>query len=98
MQWVARSLKFNEPLENGGIFELKGNELRIIIHHHKYYSEKEWFLSFAPLGIDKIELGEISFDEAVEKSKKIIQERIQYLYNKAVKFLLDDTENERVRY
>ena len=98
MQWIARSLKYDEPLEDGSIFELKGNKLKIVIHHHRYYSEKEWLLSCAVLGIDKVELGEVPFDEAVERTKQIIKKRIEFLQDEAFKFVLDGTEIERVRY
>lgn len=97
MQWIASNLGRDKPIEKAGVFELKGNELHIHIHHYRECGET-WFLNCAVLGINTLELGEISFDEAVEKAKQIIQQRIEFLHNEAFKFVLDGTENERVRY
>lgn len=97
MQWVASSLNREEPIEKAGVFELKGNDLHIRIHHYRGCGET-WFLSCVGLGINMRELGEFSFDEAVEKSKKIVRKQIDELQNLADRFILDRTENERVRY
>lgn len=98
MQWIASSLNCGEPIEKAGEFELKNNDLSIRIYHQRRYFGENWFLSCDMLGIDKKALGEVSFDEAVEKAKQIIQQRIEFLHNEAFKFVLDGTGNERVRY
>lgn len=95
MKWIASGLKHGEPIEKAGIFVLKENDLRIRIHHYKGCGE-EWFLSCFGLGIDTYGTGEVSFDEAVKKAKKIVLHRIELLHNEALKFVLDDTENEKV--
>lgn len=95
MQWIASSLSRGEPIEKAGVFELKGNDLDIMIHRNTVFDGL--FLTCKKLGINQRFLGEVSFDEAVEKAKQIIQQRIEFLHNKAFKFVLDGTENERVR-
>lgn len=96
MQWVADSLKYDQPVEEAGIFTLKDNVLGIKIHH--YRGLDGWFLTCHALGIDARELSDVSFDDAVDRTRALIAVKIRALTKDARRFLDDDSENEMVRY
>ena len=67
--------RWNESKENGTIFELKNNGLKIKIHRI-IHIENTWFLSCVALGISQYDLRESDFNKAVCKAKIIIDENI----------------------
>lgn len=81
--------KWNEPKENGTIFELKNNGLKISIHRI-IHIEDTWFLSCAALGISQRDLREPDFNEAVRKAKVIIDEKIKAFREEFDKIANDD--------
>lgn len=86
----------NEKPENGSIFDLKDNSLKLSIH--KYVGcGNELFLSCYELGINRHELGTEDFNEAVSKAKEIVSERMKHLREEAYRFCMD-THVEIDRY
>lgn len=81
--------RWNEPKENGTIFELKNNELKIKIHRIIYIDDT-WFLSCATLGLSQYDLRESDFNEAVRKAKIIIDEKIKSFREEFNKIANDD--------
>ena len=81
--------RWNEPKENGTIFELKNNGLRIKIHRI-IYIEDTWFLSCHTLNISKRDLHESDFNKAVKKAKTIINQEIGKLIEEYDKIVGDD--------
>ena len=81
--------RWNEPKENGTIFELKNNGLRIKIHRI-IYIEDTWFLSCHALNISQRDLHERDFDKAVKKAKAIINQEIGKLMEEYDKIVGDD--------
>lgn len=76
--------KWDEPKENGTVFELKNNGLGIVIHRI-ICMQDTWFLSCHVLNIQQVDLHESDFDKAVKKAKAIINQKIRKLlleYNK----------------
>lgn len=67
--------RWNEPKENGTIFELKNNGLRISIHRIVHV-ENTWFLSCYALDISQMNLKESDFNEAVKKARIIIYKKL----------------------
>lgn len=67
--------RWNEPKENGTIFELKNNGLKIKIHRIVHI-DNTWFLSCVALGFCQCDLRESDFNKAVRKAKIIIDEKI----------------------
>ena len=67
--------RWNEPKENGTIFELKNNGLRISIHRIVYV-ENTWFLSCYALDISQMNLKESDFNDAVKKARIIIYKKL----------------------
>ena len=67
--------RWNEPKENGTIFDLKDNGLRISIHR-VVHCEETWFLSCHALGVSRMNLYEPDFAEAVKKAKVVINHKI----------------------
>lgn len=88
--------RIGERLENGSIFELKNNNLRIRIHHYVGCGDT-WFLSCKALNISTEELHNEVFERAVVEAKEIIDEKIKSLREEANKFLMDN-EIEISRY
>ena len=81
--------RWNEPKENGTIFELKNNGLRIKIHRI-IYIEDTWFLSCHALNNSQRDLYERDFDKAVKKAKAIINQEIGKLMEEYDKIVGDD--------
>lgn len=81
--------RWNEPKENGTIFELKNNGLRIKIHRI-IHIEDTWFLSCYALSISQRDLQERDFDKAVKKAKAIINQEIGELMEEYDKIVGDD--------
>ena len=81
--------RWNEPKENGTIFELKNNGLRIKIHRI-IHIEDTWFLSCHALNISQRDLYERDFDKAVKKAKAIINQEIGELMEEYEKIVGDD--------
>lgn len=81
--------KLDVPKENGTIFELKDNRLRIRIHRVMGI-EGTWFLSCAALGFTQMDLREKSFDKAVKKTKETINHKIGELIAEYEKIVGDD--------
>lgn len=81
--------RWNEPKENGTIFELKNNGLRIKIHRI-IHIENTWFLSCVALGFSQYDLREPDFNEAVRKAKIIIDEKINEFREEFNKIVNDD--------
>lgn len=81
--------RWNEPKENGTIFELKNNGLRIKIHRI-IHIEDTWFLSCYALSISQRDLHERDFDKAVKKAKAIINQKIGELMEEYDKIVGDD--------
>lgn len=81
--------RWNEPKENGTIFELKNNGLRIKIHRI-IHIEDTWFLSCQALSISQRDLHERDFDKAVKKAKAIINQEIGELMEEYDKIVGDD--------
>ena len=81
--------RWNEPKENGTIFELKNNGLRIKIHRI-IHIEDTWFLSCHTLNISQRDLYERDFDKAVKKAKAIINQEIGKLMEEYDKIVGDD--------
>ena len=81
--------RWNELKENGTIFELKNNGLRISIHRIVHV-ENTWFLSCAALGLSQYNLMESDFDEAVHKAKIIVNEKINEFREEFNKIANDD--------
>ena len=87
---------YKEKPENGSIFDLKDNSLKLSIH--KYVGcGNNLFLSCYELGISRKNLETEDFSEAVNKSKEIVSERMKHLREEAYRFCMD-THVEIVRY
>lgn len=81
--------KYGESKENGTIFELKNNGLRIKIHRIMYINNT-WFLSCYALNISQRNLYESDFNKAVKKAKQIINQEIGELIDEYDKIVGDD--------
>ena len=88
--------KFNQDLKDGGIFHLKDNDLDISIHHVIGCGDT-WYLSCKKLNITGWVLDTGDFNEAVKKSKSIIEKVIIQLLAEFAKIKDDDTI-QLVRY
>lgn len=88
--------RYEEKLEDGSIFDLKDNSLKLSIH--KYVDcGNNLYLSCYELGISKKDLETEDFNEAVRKSKDIVTERVKHFREEAHKFIMDNNV-EIVRY
>lgn len=88
--------RYKEKPEDGSIFDLKDNSLKLSIH--KYVGcGNDLFLSCYELGISTKNLETEDFNEAVSKSKEIVSERVKHLREEAYRFCMD-THVEIVRY
>lgn len=88
--------RYKEKPENGSIFDLKGNSLKLSIHKYTGCGNN-LFLSCYELGISRKNLETEDFSEAVNKSKEIVTERMKHLRDEAHKFIVDECI-EIVRY
>lgn len=88
--------KYGEKPENGSIFELKDNSLRICIHKYVGCGDA-LFLSCHALNIDKHDLRTEDFNEAVSKAKEVISAEMKRLREEAYRFCMD-THVEIVEY
>lgn len=70
--------KYEQKPEEGTIFELKNNNLKMSIHHYVGCGDL-WFLSCRSLGISCRDLYTNDFNEAVIKAKEIVWEDISGL-------------------
>lgn len=77
--------------KKGTIFELKDNKLRIIIHKIHGCNDA-LFLSCYKLGIEDKDLQTEDFNIAVNKSKELIRQRIEYLLSESKRFTGDDSD------
>ena len=97
MLWKSNS-RYNEDAKKfGTVFELKDNELGIVIHKYAGCGNS-LFLTSRKLKIDMFDLGTEDFDEAVRISKNVINKQIYKITEEAKKFYLDESENEITRY
>lgn len=70
--------KYGQKPEEGSVFELKNNNLKMSIHHYVGLGDS-WFLSCKSLGISCRDLDTNDFIEAVTNAKGIIWEEISSL-------------------
>lgn len=84
--------KYGQKPEEGSIFELKDNNLKMSIHHYVGLGDS-WFLSCKSLGISCKDLCATDFNEAVRKAKEFIWEDISELIEEFNKMKSDDTVN-----
>ena len=87
---------YKEKLEDGSIFDLKDNSLKLSIHKYAGCGDN-LYLSCYELGISTKNLETEDFNEAVSKSKEIVSERVKHLREEAYRFCMD-THVEIVRY
>nr|DAM66131.1 MAG TPA: hypothetical protein [Caudoviricetes sp.] len=88
--------RYKEKLEDGSIFDLKDNSLKLSIHKYVGCGDN-LYLSCYELGISRKDLETEDFNEAVSKSKEIVSERVKHLREEAYRFCMD-THVEIVRY
>lgn len=88
--------RYKEKPEDGNIFDLKDNSLKLSIHKYAGCGN-DLFLSCYELGISTKNLETEDFNEAVSKSKEIVSERVKHLREEAYRFCMD-THVEIVRY
>lgn len=81
--------KYGRRPEEGTIFELNNNNLKISIHHYVGCGES-WFLSCKSLGISCKDLYTNDFNDAVEKAKELIWEDISVLIEEFNKIKTDN--------
>lgn len=80
--------KYGQKPEEGSIFELKNNNLKMSIHHYVGCGDS-WFLSYKALGISCKNLYTNDFTEAVIKAKEVIWEDISGLIEEFNKIKTD---------
>ncbi len=95
MEWISNA-KFGVPVENGTVFKNKKNHDLSI--HKIHGCGDAWYLSCVMLGLDRRNLNAKDFDEAVDKAKLIVFERIIELQNLYLPISNDVSENKIVRY
>ena len=95
MEWKSNA-RYNQPVESGTVFELKGSS-RIAIHTVHGLGE-QWYLSCYPLCIDNVPLNTEDFNTAVENAKAIIRKKLHEILDTYAVFASDASENEIVRY
>lgn len=88
--------RYKEKLEDGSIFDLKDNSLKLSIHKYTGCGDN-LYLSCYELGISTKNLETEDFNKAVSKSKEIVSERVKHLREEAYRFCMD-THVEIVRY
>ena len=88
--------RYKEKPEDGSIFDLKDNSLKLSIHKYAGCGN-DLFLSCYELGISTKNLETEDFNEAVSKSKELVSERVKHLREEAYRFCMD-THVEIVRY
>ena len=88
--------RYKEKLEDGSIFDLKDNSMKLSIHKYAGCGDN-LYLSCCELGISTKSLETEDFNEAVSKSKEIVSERVKHLREEAYRFYMD-THVEIVRY
>ena len=88
--------RYKEKPEDGSIFDLKDNSLKLSIHKYAGCGN-DLFLSCCELGISTKNLETENFNEAVSKSKEIVSERVKHLREEAYRFCMDNNI-EIVRY
>lgn len=93
--WKSNA-RYNQNPEEGNIFELKNNKLRISIHHYVGCGDA-WFLTSPDLCISCYNLETTNFEEAVEFSKKIVKHKVNNLVEQMMNFC-DCENNIVVRY
>ena len=96
MEWVS-NCRSNQKPEEGTIFSLKNNPLRISIHRFVGCGE-EWFLSCPEFNITQVSLSTNDFDKAVEKAKLAIETVATLNYLNAKSFFESTEENIIVKY
>ena len=96
MKWKSNA-KFKQKETDGSIFDLKECGIRLTIHKIHGLGDN-LYLSSTDYGFSQHDLDTEVFDEAVKKSKSLILERATRIYNAALKFSEDDSENEFTRY
>lgn len=81
--------KYGKKPEEGSIFDLKNNNLKMSIHHYTGCGDS-WFLTCKSLGISCKDLYTNNFDEAVKKAKEAIWEDISELIEEFNKIKSDN--------
>lgn len=96
MEWIS-NCKYNQQLEEGTIFQLKGIDIKLCIHHYAGCGDL-WYLSCPALGVNTYNLDTNDFDKAVVKAQEYLDDIVVDLYNKIRKFTLDNSANIMVKY
>lgn len=81
--------KWNQPKEEGSVFQLKDNSLGIYIHRIIHIDDT-WFLTCNALNISRLNLHEKNFEKAVKKSKIIINKKLGELMSEYDKICSDN--------
>lgn len=81
--------KYGQKPEEGSIFDLKNNNLKMSIHHYAGCGDS-WFLTCKSLGISCKDLYTNNFGEAVKKAKEAIWEDISELIEEFNKIKSDN--------
>lgn len=92
MLWKSNARYSEDAKKFGTIFELKDNELGIVIHKYAGCGNS-LFLTSRKLKIDMFNLETEDFDEAVRIAKNVINKKIYKITEEAKKFYLDEDEN-----
>lgn len=88
--------RYEEKLEDGSIFELKDNSLKLSIHKYAGCGDN-LYLSCYELEISRKDLETEDFNEAVSKAKDIISAEVKKIREEAYRFCMDN-HVEIVRY
>ncbi len=88
--------RYEEKLEDGSIFELKDNSLKLSIHKYVGCGDN-LYLSCYELEISRKDLETEDFNEAVSKAKDIISAEVKKIREEAYRFCMDN-HVEIVRY
>lgn len=94
-EWKSNA-RFNQPAENGTIFDFKG-QARISIHK-MVGCGNVFYLTCRDLEISSISLNTDDFEMAVENAKTVIRVRLEMIQERFDKFLSDKSDARIVRY
>lgn len=85
--------KYNEPVENGTIYEGRVGSMKILVHRIIHCDG--WYLSCHDVGIRKMQLESDTLIRAINESKEVLKKRVDKMLNDVNAFCPESIEISR---
>lgn len=89
VEWISNA-RLGEAASCGSVFSLNQEKVGLSIHKLIRCGD-ELYLNCYPLGIENLSLNTNDFNEAVERAKRLVADRLRRLQELYVTFLTDTT-------